>query len=289
MAVISRRTSARPAKTCRTADPDGNRPANSRQRGCLRLPSPSCNLFKVFALAANGVTSSPEFSYRHKNVDSCLHLIYNATNGRPFSRALRESLVASRIGTSMSDVTQILPSESSQETNVLPMSSCESCTTASPSGEEATGPRNTGTVVPDNRSGARGLSPSGRVGSRLEGPGPFVAAAAEAMRRILVERARKKRRIKHGGLYTSVELSHATVQFDSPADEVIMVSDLLESLAKQHPLGAQIVKLRYFAGLNISEAGKTTGMSSSAAHRHWTFARAWLYEAIRNEATKRKP
>ena len=123
------------------------------------------------------------------------------------------------------------------------------------------------------------------VGSDQEwkGQGHFVAAAAEAMRRILVERARKKRRIKHGGLYTSVEFSHATAQFDSPAEEVIMVSDLLESLAKQHPLGAQIVKLHYFAGLNISEAGKALGMSSSAAHRHWTFARAWLYEAIRTD------
>jgi DNA-directed RNA polymerase specialized sigma24 family protein len=60
-----------------------------------------------------------------------------------------------------------------------------------------------------------------------------------------------------------------------------MVSDLLDSLAGQHPLEARIVKLHYFAGLSISEAGRVLGISSSTAHRHWTYARAWLLEAIR--------
>ena len=62
-----------------------------------------------------------------------------------------------------------------------------------------------------------------------------------------------------------------------------MVNDLLESLASQHPLEAQIVKLHYFAGLKISEAGRAIGIASSTAYRHWTFARAWLHEAIRGE------
>jgi RNA polymerase sigma factor (TIGR02999 family) len=119
------------------------------------------------------------------------------------------------------------------------------------------------------------------VGSDQEwnGRGHFLAAAAEAMRRILVERARKKRRIKHGGRYARVELNDAAAADPSP-DEIITVSDLLESLAKEHPLEAQIVKLHYFAGLSISEAGRALGISSSTAHRHWTFARAWLHEAI---------
>jgi RNA polymerase sigma factor (TIGR02999 family) len=123
------------------------------------------------------------------------------------------------------------------------------------------------------------------VGSNVEwqGRGHFLAAAAEAMRRILVERARKKRRIKHGGKYTRVELSDAAAQIDIAPDEVIVVSDLLESLADQYPREAQIVKLHYFAGLSISEAGEAIGVSSRTAYRYWTFARAWLHEALRDD------
>jgi RNA polymerase sigma factor (TIGR02999 family) len=117
-----------------------------------------------------------------------------------------------------------------------------------------------------------------------KGRGHFLAAAAEAMRRILVERARKKQRVKHGGLLKRVRLFDATARSSPAPEEVIMVSDLLDSLAAAHPDEAQIVKLHYFAGLNISEAGRVLGISSSSAHRHWTYARAWLYEAIRGEA-----
>jgi DNA-directed RNA polymerase specialized sigma24 family protein len=81
-----------------------------------------------------------------------------------------------------------------------------------------------------------------------------------------------------------VELSDAAARLSPAPEEVIMVSDLLDSLAAEHPDEAQIVKLHYFGGLNISEAGRALGMSSSAAHRHWTFARAWLHEAMRGEA-----
>jgi RNA polymerase sigma factor (TIGR02999 family) len=101
------------------------------------------------------------------------------------------------------------------------------------------------------------------------------------MRRILVERARKKRQFKHGGHYARVELTDAANSLGPSPEEVIMVSDLLESLAEEHPIDAQIVKLHYFAGLNISEAGRVVGVSNSTAHRHWTFARAWLLKAIR--------
>jgi RNA polymerase sigma factor (TIGR02999 family) len=127
------------------------------------------------------------------------------------------------------------------------------------------------------------------IGSNQEwhGKGHFLAAAAEAMRRILVERARRKRRIKHGGRFTRVELSDAAARLGPAPDEVIMVSDLLDQLSQQHSLEAQIVKLHYFAGLNISEAGRAIGLSSSTAHRHWTFARAWLREAMRSESNER--
>lgn len=119
-----------------------------------------------------------------------------------------------------------------------------------------------------------------------DGRGHFFAAAAEAMRRILVERARKRRCSKYGGDRARVELTDAAVSLGPSPEEVVMVSDLLESLAKEHPVEAQIVKLHYFAGLNISEAGRALGVSSSTAHRHWTFARAWLHKKIRGEETE---
>jgi RNA polymerase sigma factor (TIGR02999 family) len=119
---------------------------------------------------------------------------------------------------------------------------------------------------------------------KWQGEGHFFVAAAEAMRRILVERARRKRRTKHGGRFTRVDLSAAAARPTPSAEEVILVSDLLESLSEEHPLGAQIVKLHYFAGLSIREAGKVLGISSSVAHRRWTYARAWLREAIQDNA-----
>jgi RNA polymerase sigma factor (TIGR02999 family) len=119
------------------------------------------------------------------------------------------------------------------------------------------------------------------IDQEWRGRGHFLAAAAEAMRRILVERARKRRRIKHGGRHIRVELSDAAARPDPAPDEVIMVSDLLDSLARQYPLEAQIVKFHYFAGLSIRESGKAAGISSTTAHRYWKFARAWLTKAAR--------
>jgi RNA polymerase sigma factor (TIGR02999 family) len=117
---------------------------------------------------------------------------------------------------------------------------------------------------------------------KWQGEGHFFIAAAEAMRRILVERARKKRSTKHGGGRVRVDLSDAAARPAPSAEEVILVSDLLESLAREHQLGAQIVKLHYFAGLSIREAARALGISSSVAHRRWTFARAWLRETIQD-------
>jgi RNA polymerase sigma factor (TIGR02999 family) len=128
------------------------------------------------------------------------------------------------------------------------------------------------------------------VGSnqQWQGRGHFLAAAAEAMRRILVDRARKKSRIKHGGRYARVELPEEAPSSEPPADEVIMVSDLLDTFGKLHPLEAQIVKLNYFAGLSISEAGSVLGVSTTTAYRGWAFARAWLHEAIRGDEDEKK-
>jgi RNA polymerase sigma factor (TIGR02999 family) len=123
------------------------------------------------------------------------------------------------------------------------------------------------------------------VGSdqKWQGRGYFLVAAAEAMRRILVERARKKRRIKHGGRHLRVELGDAAARLGPAPDEVILVNDLLDSLAVEHPMEAQIVKLHYFGGLNISEAGEAMGVSSGTAYKRWRFARAWLHQAAQDD------
>lgn len=113
-----------------------------------------------------------------------------------------------------------------------------------------------------------------------DGSRHFFAAAAEAMRRILVERARKKMRLKHGAEFKRIDLS------DPPAngptvDEVLTVHELLDKLAADHPVEAELVKLHYFAGLNLTEAGEILGVSSSTAHRYWKFARSWLRAAAK--------
>jgi RNA polymerase sigma factor (TIGR02999 family) len=119
-----------------------------------------------------------------------------------------------------------------------------------------------------------------------DGQGHFLAASAEAMRRILVERARKKRRIKHGGQFTRVELTDAAAQLGTAPHEVILISDLVDSLEKNHPLEAQIVKLHFFAGLSMREVGRAVGVSAATAHRHWKFARGWLHKALRNQGAE---
>ena len=113
-----------------------------------------------------------------------------------------------------------------------------------------------------------------------DGTKHFFAAAAEAMRRILVDRARQKRTAKHGGDVRRVELDRISPSSKAPSpEEVLAVHDLLDQLAVEHPMEAEIVNLHYFGGLNITEAGKLLGLSSSTTHRCWTFARAWLRDA----------
>lgn len=113
--------------------------------------------------------------------------------------------------------------------------------------------------------------------------GHFFAAAAEAMRRILVERARHKGRTKHGGQYRRRELLDADIGVNSPPDELLMVDDALARLAEEDPLGAEIVKLRYFAGLSVDEAAKLLKVPRATAYRHWTYARAWIRSEVLGE------
>src|SRR5262245_40268429 len=108
----------------------------------------------------------------------------------------------------------------------------------------------------------------------------FFAAAAEAMRRILVESARRKNRVKHGGDRQRVELDDHDVPVRPPPEEILALDEALTRLTAEDAAAAQVVQLHFFAGLSIEEAAETLGISRATAYRHWTYARAWLRSAI---------
>jgi RNA polymerase sigma factor (TIGR02999 family) len=110
----------------------------------------------------------------------------------------------------------------------------------------------------------------------------FFGAAAEAMRRILVEHARHKKSLKRGGSRERVDLADEPLQVSAPCDglDLLALSDALDRQAAEDPEGAELVKLLYFAGLSLEEAGAAMGLSKTTAHRRWVFARAWLHDAM---------
>jgi RNA polymerase sigma factor (TIGR02999 family) len=107
--------------------------------------------------------------------------------------------------------------------------------------------------------------------------GHFFAAAAEAMRRILIENARRKRSQKHGGGLHRVNLDERDALAAAGPDDLLVLDEALERLTRHDPKAAQLVKLHCFAGLTIEQAGEALGLSRTSAYRLWTFARAWLY------------
>jgi len=111
----------------------------------------------------------------------------------------------------------------------------------------------------------------------------FFAAAAEAMRRILVESARRKHRLKHGGGLQKVELDSADIAIGEPPEDIIALDEALAKLAEEEPIVAELVKLRYFAGLTLEQAAEILGVSRRTADRYWAYARAWLYQEITKE------
>jgi RNA polymerase sigma factor (TIGR02999 family) len=117
----------------------------------------------------------------------------------------------------------------------------------------------------------------------FDGRGHFFAAAAEAMRRILVERARSKARHKHGGGRKQFEIRESDLISEPEPDELIALDEALQRLAAEDPAKADLVKLRYFAGLTVEQAGEVLGISRATADRYWTYARAWLYHEISKE------
>lgn len=112
------------------------------------------------------------------------------------------------------------------------------------------------------------------------GRGHFFAAAAEAMRRILVENARRKDRLKHGGAQSRVDLDVQCVVSEESSVDVLALDMALDKLAASDPDKAQVVKLRFFAGLTMPEVAAALGVSLATAERHWTFARSWLYAEL---------
>jgi RNA polymerase sigma factor (TIGR02999 family) len=121
---------------------------------------------------------------------------------------------------------------------------------------------------------------------RWDGRGHFFAAAAEAMRRILIDNARRKARTKHGGHLHRVNLDEAAIVVEpaAPIDELLALDEALAKFAVQEPAKAELVKLRFFAGLTIPRAAEVLGISEATAERYWTFARAWLYCELERSA-----
>jgi len=112
------------------------------------------------------------------------------------------------------------------------------------------------------------------------GRGHFFAAAAEAMRRILVENARRKRRLRHGGEKTRLPLDEAQLADEAADDRLLAVDEALGRLAGEEEKVAEVVKFRYFVGLTIEQTAAALGISVRTANRHWSYARAWLYQQL---------
>ena len=115
---------------------------------------------------------------------------------------------------------------------------------------------------------------------RWDSRGHFFAAAAEAMRRILIDRARKKRSQKCGGDRKRIDIDAVEAATQATPDQLLALDDALAKLAREDPAAARLVGLRYFAGLSVEEAGKALAMSIATAYRHWKYARAWLHSEL---------
>jgi RNA polymerase sigma factor (TIGR02999 family) len=119
-----------------------------------------------------------------------------------------------------------------------------------------------------------------------DGKGHFFAAAARAMRRILVENARRKRRLKQGGDQHRVELDDNLIAIEPPCEDLIALDEALEQLVQVDAEAAEVVNLHFFSGLTMEQAAEVVGISARSAYRRWDFARAWLFRYIRAEPTR---
>ena len=120
----------------------------------------------------------------------------------------------------------------------------------------------------------------GNQNQKWGGRAHFFAAAAEAMRRILIDRARRKRAIRHGGGQQRLDVEEVDLASPAEDDQLLAVNEALDKLAAQHKIEAELVKLRYFVGMTNDEAAEVLGISPRTAKYYWTHARAWLFREI---------
>ena len=117
----------------------------------------------------------------------------------------------------------------------------------------------------------------------FEGRAHFFGAVAEAMRRILIDNARRKKTIRHGGRHERVDIAEIEISSETEDDELLAIHEALGKFSALDQTKAELVKLRYFVGLTLEEAAEILGISEPTAKRYWTYARAWLYQEIQSQ------
>jgi len=123
----------------------------------------------------------------------------------------------------------------------------------------------------------------GKENPKFENRAHFFAAAAEAMRRILIDNARRKRALRHGGGQQRVDFELAELATASDDDQLLAVNEALDKLAAQNKVEAELVKLRYFVGMTLEEAAEVLGLSARTADNYWAHARAWLFSELKGQ------
>jgi RNA polymerase sigma factor (TIGR02999 family) len=125
---------------------------------------------------------------------------------------------------------------------------------------------------------------AGSENQRWQNRGHFFAAAAESMRRILIERARRRHRIRHGGGQNRVDIDDVEIAASEGSDErLLQIHEALDRLALEDPVKAEVVKMRFFVGMADREVAEILGLSERTVERHWAYAKAWLFRAIREQ------
>ena len=124
---------------------------------------------------------------------------------------------------------------------------------------------------------------TGRGEAQWENRAHFFGAAAEAMRRILIEKARRKARLKHGGDHVRVELDGVELAATTPDEKLLLIDEALERLREHDPEKAQVVVLKFFGGRTNRDVAESLGVTERTVERHWAYAKAWLYQSIRQQ------
>jgi RNA polymerase sigma factor (TIGR02999 family) len=123
----------------------------------------------------------------------------------------------------------------------------------------------------------------GKGGRRWENRGHFFGEASEAMRRILIERARRKSRLKHGSEWVRVDFDGLTLAATTPDEKVLLINEALERLEKEDPQRAKVVVMKFFGGLTNHEVAESLEVTERTVERQWAFAKAWLFQSIREQ------